>query len=97
MNERRTKMEERESDMIEARLDDPRHAGTAGMDVVLRAEVGRVTLTLEQALALVPGRVLGLDRDVGTAVQLMVKEQLIATGELVECGGRLAVEITEVP
>jgi len=97
LDERRQEMTGKRPEMIETRLDDPAVQGAAGLDVVLRAEVGRVTTTVEQALALVPGRVIGLDREVGTTVSLMIGEQKVASGELVESGGRLAVEITEVP
>ena len=90
-------MGHREAEPIEARLDETLREGAAGMEVVLQAEVGRLTLPLEQALALVPGRVLGVDRGVGTTVCLLAGEQLVARGELVESEGQLAVEITEVP
>ena len=90
-------MDVKEGGGVAGRLDDSRLEGAAAMQVELRAVVGRVTLTLEQALTLVPGRVVGLNRDVSTAVQLLAGEQLVASGELVESGGRLAVEITEVP
>lgn len=97
LDPRRTTMGHRQAEPIEARLDDTPREGAAGMEVVLQAEVGRLSLPLEQALALVPGRVLGLDREVGTTVCLMAGEQLVARGELVESEGQLAVEITEVP
>jgi len=67
------------------------------MEVVAQVAVGRITLTVEQALGLVPGRVLALDRKVGPDVWLRVGDKLIARGELVSCDGTLAVEVTEVP
>jgi type III secretion system YscQ/HrcQ family protein len=80
---------------IEARLDAP--VDGAAMEVVAQVEVGRLTLTVEQALGLVPGRVLSLDRSVGPDVWIRVGDKLVARGELVSCDGRLAVEVTEVP
>jgi flagellar motor switch/type III secretory pathway protein FliN len=72
-------------------------AETGAMEVVAQVEVGRISLTVEQALGLVPGRVLSLDRPVGPEVWLRVGDKPIAKGELVSCDGRLAVEVTEVP
>ena len=80
---------------IEVRLDAPVDGGA--LAVVAQVEVGRISLTVEQALGLVPGRVLSLDRPVGPDVWLKVGDELIAKGELVSCDGRLAVEVTEVP
>jgi flagellar motor switch protein FliM len=67
------------------------------MQVVVRVEVGQVGMTVEQALGLVPGRVLLLDREVGPGVSLFAGDQLVARGELVEHEGQLGVEIVEVP
>jgi type III secretion system YscQ/HrcQ family protein len=86
---------EDEAAPIDARLE-PAVDGAA-MEVVAQVEIGRLALTVEQALALVPGRILALDRDVGAEVWIRVGDKLIARGELVNCGGRLAVEVTEVP
>ena len=83
------------TDRIEARLDAPFDG--AAMEIVAQVEVGRITLTVEQALGLVPGRVLALDRKVGPEVWLRAGDKLIARGELVSCDGALAVEVTEVP
>ena len=67
------------------------------MEVIAQVEVGRIALTVEKALGLVPGRVLSLDRPVGPSVWLRVGDKLVAKGELVSVDGRLAVEVTEVP
>jgi len=88
-------MDEESTAALEARLDKP--APGAGMEVVAQVEVGRITLTVERALGLVPGRVIALDRPVGPEVWLRVGDELVARGELVSCDGRLAVEVTEVP
>ena len=88
-------MADHTTDRIDARLDAP--VDGAAMEVVAQIEVGRLTLTVEQALGLVPGRVLALDRDVGPDVWIRVGDKLVARGELVSCDGRLAVEVTEVP
>ena len=53
-------------------------------------------LRVDQAMGLVPGRLLRLDRPVGPEVSLRAGKKLIARGELVDHEGLLAVEITEV-
>jgi type III secretion system YscQ/HrcQ family protein len=78
-------------------LAEPLDAEIGGMEVLVQVEVGRVAIALEQALSLVEGAVLELDRDVGPRVQLRVGDRLLARGELVDCEGRLSVQITEVP
>ena len=88
-------MLENDTREIGVRLDAPVDGGA--MEVVARVEIGRISLTVEQALGLVPGRVLSLDRPVGPEVWLKVGDKPIAKGELVSCDGRLAVEVTEVP
>jgi type III secretion system YscQ/HrcQ family protein len=93
--EGRPTMADDATDRIEARLDAPFDG--AAMEIVAQVEVGRITLTVEQALGLVPGRVLALDRKVGPEVWLRAGDKLIARGELVSCDGALAVEVTEVP
>lgn len=92
---RRDGMKESGTGEIGVRLEAPLEGGA--MEVVAQVEVGRIALTVEQALGLVPGRVLSLDRPVGPDVWLKVGDRTIAKGELVSCDGRLAVEVTEVP
>jgi flagellar motor switch protein FliN/FliY len=64
--------------------------------VVVRVEVGRVSLCLDRALGLIGGAVLDLGRDVGPAVKLYAGDRFVARGELVDRDGRLAVLVTEV-
>lgn len=97
--ERRSRMDDRPtgSTEVKATLEDTLDPDAAAMEVRLQVEVGRVAIALEQALSLVAGSVLELDRDVGPGVQVRVGDRLVARGELVACEGRLAVQITEVP
>ncbi|HUU23791.1 MAG TPA: FliM/FliN family flagellar motor switch protein, partial [Phycisphaerae bacterium] len=74
----------------------PRDAGGAP-DVLVRVEVARVRMTVGQAMGLLPGRVVELERPVGAEVVLRVGDGRIAAGVLVEHEGELAVEITDVP
>lgn len=85
-----------ESTGVTARLEDPLDPQLGAMEVLLQVEIGRVSITLDRATALLAGSVLELDRDVGSEVQLRAGDRLVARGELVECEGRLAVQITEV-
>jgi type III secretion system YscQ/HrcQ family protein len=82
---------------VTASLEDAIDPVAGEMEVRLQVEVGRVAIALEQALSLLAGAVLELDRDVGPEVQVRAGDRLVARGELVDCEGRLAVQITEVP
>lgn len=97
-DERRSPMDDKpgEQTAVSARLEEPLDDEAGSMEVLVRVELGRVALPLSQALSLMAGGVLELDRDAGPDVQLTVGDKLIARGELVECEGRLAVQITEV-
>jgi flagellar motor switch/type III secretory pathway protein FliN len=68
----------------------------AGMNVVVRVEVGSLKMPVEEALRLVPGRVIKLDREVGPAVNIYVGDKLLGRGLLVDADGFLAVEIKEL-
>lgn len=61
--------------------------------VVVRVEVGAVTLAAREWAALSPGDVLALGRRVGDAVVLRVAGHEIARGELVSLDGELGVRI----
>ena len=58
--------------------------------------MGDIKLTVKEAQALVPGKVLSLNRDVGPDVSLKVGDRIVAKGELVDYQGTLAVEVKEV-
>jgi type III secretion system YscQ/HrcQ family protein len=81
---------------VSARLVDPQGETCGSLEVVVQVELGRVSVSLERLLGLVAGGVLELDREAGPAVQLRVGDKLVATGDLVDCDGRLAVQIREV-
>lgn len=92
---KRTAMDTRDIEM-KAALDRRPGDASGQMEVRVKALAGEVTLSVDDALALVPGRILSLDRPVGGEVSLVVGDRLIARGELVAHEGRMAVEITEV-
>ena len=79
-----------------ARLSQPSDDEARSMNVVVQVEIGRINMTVDQAINLVPGRMIKLDRDVGPEVSLWAGEKLVARGELVDHEGRLAVEVMEV-
>jgi len=81
---------------IAARLEPGATADASGMEVEVRVEVGRLVIGVGDALGLVPGRVVRLDREASAGVDLLAGDKLVARGELVEYEGRMAVEITEV-
>lgn len=91
----RTAMDTRDIEMKVA-LDSRPGDASGRMEVRVKVLAGEVTLSVDEALALVPGRILSLGRPVGGEVSLVVGDRLIARGELVAHEGRMAVEITEV-
>lgn len=81
---------------ITAVLESPEGEDTASLEVVIRVELGEVSMTVEAASQLLPGRIIALNRDAGSEVVLKVGNQVIGHGELVEYEGVLAVEVTAV-
>jgi flagellar motor switch protein FliN/FliY len=67
-----------------------------GVNLTLRAELGRTKLSLLNASNLGAGAAVTLDRRVDDPVELFVNGRHFGSGELVSHGGRFAVRITEV-
>lgn len=59
-------------------------------------DFGDLELTLAELKALVPGQVIDLAREPGSAVRMTVNGRRIGAGEIVEIDGRLGVRITEL-
>lgn len=59
-------------------------------------DLGDIELTLAELKALVPGQVIDLAREPGSAVRVTVNGRRIGAGEIVEIEGRLGVRITEL-
>jgi flagellar motor switch protein FliN/FliY len=59
-------------------------------------ELGRAELAIGEILKLGPGSVVELDKALGDPVELMVKDQLIARGEVVLVEDRFGLRVTEV-
>jgi flagellar motor switch protein FliN len=62
----------------------------------VRVEMGRRTQTTGRLSALTPGSVIDLDRECDSPVDVYADGKLIALGEPVVVGGRLAVRVTEI-
>jgi flagellar motor switch protein FliN/FliY len=92
------KMDTRENNSTElkARLTSVENNDIKEMKVTVSVEVGEVTLSVSQASALMPGRILRLDREVGPNVVLKVGEKIVGKGEIVEYQGEMAVAVKEV-
>jgi len=58
--------------------------------------LGRATITIKEALKLMPGSVIELDRQVGDHVEVMVHGTIVAKGEIVSVKGNYGVRIKEV-
>jgi flagellar motor switch protein FliN/FliY len=68
------------------------------MDLQLPVSVllGRATITIKEALKLMSGSVVELDRRVGDHVEIMVHGIIVAKGEIVSVKGNYGVRIKEV-
>jgi flagellar motor switch protein FliN/FliY len=59
-------------------------------------ELGRVDLTIGDVLKLAPGSFVHLDKMAGEPVELMVKDKLIARGEVVVIDDKFGLRIIEI-
>ena len=79
---------------------DQRMLGEVGavFDVPIRVQavLGRAHTDIGSLMQLKPGDVLDLDRRVGSPVDILVNDRLIARGEVVLIDGVLGVTLTEV-
>jgi len=59
-------------------------------------ELGRATLSIGEVLGLGPGSVVQLDKMLGDPVEMVVKDRLIARGEVVVVDDRFGLRVTEI-
>jgi flagellar motor switch protein FliM len=80
-----------------AAIDDggPLVEALADAPVLVRVEIGSVTLPAREWAAIGVGDVVALDRRVGDAVHLRVARRIIARGELVDVDGAIGVRVLE--
>lgn len=64
--------------------------------MVVEAEMGRSTKTVNDVLKFGEGVVIEFEREAGEPVELLVNGTLIARGEVVEIEGNYGVRITEI-
>ena len=66
------------------------------VEVQASVELGRVVLPIGEVLRLAPGSVVHLDKMLGDPVDLMIKDRLIAKGEVVVVDDKFGLRITEI-
>ena len=66
------------------------------LSVTAALELGRTTITLDEALAMARNSVLELGRKVNDPVDVVVNGKLLARGEVVAVSGNFGVCITEI-
>jgi type III secretion system YscQ/HrcQ family protein len=66
------------------------------VELTLVAELGRITVTVEEAAALAPGQVLGLGRALESGVTLTVEGRRVARGQLVDIDGEIGIRILDL-
>ena len=86
------------ADAIMAEPEDSNALGEAALDapVVVRVELGNVTLSARKWAELAPGDVIETGRRIGEPVVLRVAGREVARGELVNVEGELGVRIREL-
>lgn len=68
----------------------------ADVHLEVTAELGRTKLRVSELLSLEPGSVIGLDREAGSPVDLLVNGTLFARAEVIVADNQYAVRITEL-
>lgn len=66
------------------------------VEVQASVELGRVVLPIGEVLGLAPGSVVHLDKMLGDPVDLMIKDKLVARGEVVVVDDTFGLRITEI-
>jgi flagellar motor switch protein FliN len=66
------------------------------VEVPAAVELGRIVMSIGEVLALGPGSVVHLDRMLGDPVDLVIRDRLIARGEVVVVDDRFGLRITEI-
>jgi len=67
-----------------------------GIELEALVELGRARLTIGEVLELGPGSVVRLDKMLGDPVELMIRDRLIARGEVVVVDDKFGLRVTEI-
>jgi flagellar motor switch/type III secretory pathway protein FliN len=67
------------------------------MNITVQIEAGRIKLKLKEAMQLVPGQILHLDKPVTPRMALRAGDNLLGYGTLLNIDGELAIKIEEMP
>lgn len=74
----------------------PDYSGLLDMEVVFKADLGRVDLTLREILKLEKGSVIDLRKAAGESVEVYVNSRVIGKGEVMVYEKNLAIRLNEV-
>lgn len=66
------------------------------VDVTVSVEIGRATITLDQALDMGEQSLMELDRNIGDPVDVCLNGKLVARGEVVTVGEFFGVRLAEI-
>jgi len=67
-----------------------------GIELEAVVELGRARLTIGEVMELGPGSVVQLDKMLGDPAEMMIKERLIARGEVVVVDDKFGLRVTEI-
>ena len=78
------------------------HANTRNLDLMLEVpflttvELGKVTKTIKEIIEFTPGTIIELDKSIHEPMDVIVNNNMIARGVLVEISGNYGIEITQI-
>ena len=67
-----------------------------GIELEAVVELGRARLTIGEVMELGPGSVVQLDKMLGDPAEMMIKDRLIARGEVVVVDDKFGLRVTEI-
>ena len=73
-----------------------RLASLEEVPLLVEVRLGRASLTLVELIKMRAGAVLGLDRQVGEAAEIIVGGKVVGHGQLVAIGNELGLRVTEL-
>ena len=78
------------------------HANTRNLDIMLgvpfltTVELGKVTKTIKEIIEFTPGTIIELDKSIHEPLDVIVNNNMIARGVLIEISGNYGIEITQI-
>lgn len=82
--------------MTDQPVDSPDLSLVRDVQVTATVEVGRRTLKLSEAMAIAPGSIIQLEREIDAPLDLLINGEVVARGEVVVVDSDFGLRIVEV-